>query len=234
VEATAPSPTPADARAHIQPLAQRVALARASGRAAPRNLAVWVRRRTVLRAAPRRHARVIAHVYRRTGFGSPVLLHVVRRRGAWLSVISPALRNGRTAWMSARGQALVPIHWNIVVSLSHRQVTVRHYGRVFARFPIAIGAPATPTPRGRFSVTDKLRTQDPLSSPYGCCILALSAHQTHIAQGWGGGDRVAIHTTSEPSTIGYAVSHGCMRAPTIPMRRVLSRVPLGTPVRIRE
>ena len=54
--------------------------------------------------------------------------------------------------------------------------------------------PATPTPLGRFAVTDRLRTSS-AGSPYGCCALALSGHQTKLPPGWPGGDRLAIHGT---------------------------------------
>ena len=100
------------------------------------------------------------------------------------------------------------------------------------RFPVAVGGPGTPTPTGRFAVTDKLLTEDP-SSPYGCCILALSAHQPHTVQGWGGGDRIAIHATDLPETIGSAASLGCLRAPAADVRRLVRSVPLGTVVTIR-
>ena len=48
---------------------------------------------------------------------------------------------------------------------------------------------------GRFAVTDKLRTEDRADSPYGCCALALTGHQTKLVPGWPGGDRLAIHGT---------------------------------------
>jgi lipoprotein-anchoring transpeptidase ErfK/SrfK len=81
-------------------------------------------------------------------------------------------------------------------------------------------------------VTDKLLTTDP-GSVYGCCILALSARQPHTPQGWGGGDRVAIHATNLPETIGTAASLGCLRAPAEEARRLVHTVPLGTIVTIR-
>jgi lipoprotein-anchoring transpeptidase ErfK/SrfK len=121
--------------------------------------------------------------------------------------------------------------WSISASLSRRVVVVRDGGRVVMRFPVAVGGPSTPTPVGRFAVTDKLLTNDP-SSPYGCCILALSAHQPRTPQGWGGGDRIAIHATDLPGTIGSAASLGCLRAPEADARRLVRTIPLGTVVTI--
>nr|WP_246345041.1 L,D-transpeptidase [Conexibacter arvalis] len=122
--------------------------------------------------------------------------------------------------------------WEITASLGRREIVVRRAGRVVSRFPVAIGSPSTPTPRGRFAVTDKLTTGSD-TSPYGCCILALSGRQTRTPQGWGGGDRLAIHGTSLPQTIGTEASLGCLRAPTGAIRRLVETVPLGTLVTIR-
>ena len=41
----------------------------------------------------------------------------------------------------------------------------------------------------RVLVTDKLRVTDP-GSPYGCCVLALTGHQTNLPDYCPGGDRL--------------------------------------------
>jgi lipoprotein-anchoring transpeptidase ErfK/SrfK len=112
-------------------------------------------------------------------------------------------------------------------------VVVRHNGRVVARTRVAVGRPAAPTPRGRFAVTDKLTTGSD-NGPYGCCVLALTGHQPAIPQGWGGGDRIAMHGTPSPETIGHAASTGCLRAYNSVMRALVRRVPLGTRVTIHD
>jgi lipoprotein-anchoring transpeptidase ErfK/SrfK len=174
----------------------------------------------------------VGGVLPRTEFGSDTILPVVRQRGPWLGVISAELPNGRIGWISTN-TALVPYRtrWSVVASLSRREIVVRRSGRVVERFRVAIGSPSTPTPTGRFAVTDKLLTEDP-RSVYGCCILALSAHQPLTPQGWGGGDRVAIHATNLPETIGTAASLGCLRGPADEIRRLVHTVPLGTVVTI--
>jgi L,D-transpeptidase-like protein len=195
----------------------------------PRHLSVAITRPTVLRARP--GGRRLARLGTKTTFGSPRILAVVGSRGAWLRVLTDALPNGRSGWVSARDGLMYPVDWVVDVSLARRQVTVRHGGRVVQRFPVAIGRPGNPTPTGDFAVTDKVRMRDP-GGPYGCCALALTAHQPNIPQGWGGGDRVAIHGTSQPGSIGYAASLGCLRAGESDVRRLVGTVPLGAPVRI--
>jgi lipoprotein-anchoring transpeptidase ErfK/SrfK len=97
---------------------------------------------------------------------------------------------------------------------------------------VGIGRSGSPTPTGRFAVTDRLAGSN-YGSYYGCCILALSAHQPYLPAGWPGGNRIAIHGTNAPSTIGTASSAGCLRARDADLRVLMRRVPLGTPVFIR-
>jgi lipoprotein-anchoring transpeptidase ErfK/SrfK len=104
---------------------------------------------------------------------------------------------------------------------------------VVRRFNVSVGKPSTPTPLGRFAVTDKLELTGG-SQAYGCCALALSGHQPHIAQGWRGGDRLAIHGTRQARTIGTAASFGCLRALDRNARWVVKNVFLGTVVEIRR
>jgi lipoprotein-anchoring transpeptidase ErfK/SrfK len=101
--------------------------------------------------------------------------------------------------------------------------------RAVRRIDVAIGRAGSETPTGRFAVTDKL-AGSAYGPYYGCCILALSAHQTHTPPGWTGGNRVAIHGTDSPSTIGTAASAGCLRAADADLVVLMRRVPVGTPV----
>lgn len=205
--------------------------AEAAPQAPAGRLTVQVTRPVRLRSRP--GGPVVGGIVPHTEFRSATVLPVVRQRGSWLGVISSQLPNGQIGWISTN-TALVPYrtHFSVTASLHRREVLVRRAGRVVLRFPVAIGSPSTPTPTGSFAVTDKLLTSDP-GSPYGCCILALSAHQSHTPQGWGGGDRVAIHATNLPETIGSAASLGCMRGPADDVRRAVQLVPLGTIVTIR-
>jgi hypothetical protein len=197
----------------------------------PGRLTVHITRPTALRSAP--GGRVAGRLLPRTGFGSATIVPVVAQRDGWVGVVTAALPNGRIGWIAANAHLVAyRTSWSVVASLSRREVVVRRSGRVVQRFRVAVGGPSTPTPTGRFAVTDKLLTENP-SSPYGCCILALSARQPNTPQGWGGGDRVAIHSTNLPGTIGTAASLGCLRAPAEEARRLVRRIPLGTVVTIR-
>jgi len=182
----------------------------------------------LLRSSP--GGRTVATVTPRTEFGSPRILAVVRRKPGWLGVIAPELPNGRIGWIAQRRAQLVSEPVRVRIDLGERRLTVLRRGRAVLRMPVGVGAPGTPTPTGRFAVTDGLRTSP--GSVYGCCILALSAHQPHIAQGWTGGDRIAVHGTTAPSTIGEATSHGCLHASDADLRRLLRLATLGARVQI--
>jgi hypothetical protein len=176
--------------------------------------------------------RVIARVRTKTEFGSAQILAVARRRHGWLAVRSPLLANGQVGWLREDARVrLLHEPWVLVVDLSRRLLTARHEGRRAFAIPVAIGAPATPTPTGSFGVTDRLRMS---GTTYGCCALALTGNQPFIPQGWGGGTRIAIHGTTAAGSIGTPASHGCLRASADGMRRLMAVIPLGTTVRIHE
>jgi lipoprotein-anchoring transpeptidase ErfK/SrfK len=156
---------------------------------------------------------------------------VVRHVPGWLAVVATQAGNGKVGWIPLSAVSLVRVNWELKVSLRARRLAVLEGGKVLQRYTVAIGQPAAPTPTGRFAVTDRLVTGDP-SGPYGCCILALSARSPHAIQGWNGGNRIAIHSTPEVSSIGEAVSHGCLRLTLAEGRWLLGHVPLGTPTLI--
>ena len=201
-----------------------------AGRAAGDPLGARLVRRALLRERP--GGRVVRALGRRTEFGSPQVLAVVEQRPGWLGVLSHHLPNSRVGWIPATAARLRFEPYTLHVDLSARALVVRHEGRVVRRVRVAIGRPANPTPTGRFAVTDAL-TVGGAGNPYGCCALALTGRQPDVPQGWTGGDRLAIHGTPDETSIGTAASSGCLRARDTDMRWLLSRVPLGAPVRIR-
>jgi hypothetical protein len=168
----------------------------------------------------------------RTEWGSPRILSVVRQRGDWLAVLAPELRNGHIGWIRTGQGQLRTVAWSLDADLSRRVLVVKKDGHRVKRLRIAIGRKSNPTPRGRFAVTDKLRTSDG-GPPYGCCVLALTGHQTRLPRDWPGGDRLAVHATNDTSGIGKRVSLGCMRVDSASARWLIQTIPLGAPLTIR-
>jgi hypothetical protein len=180
----------------------------------------------------RPRGRIVARLPARTEFGSPQTLAVLEREDGWLGVSTTALPNERVGWIDPDSEALsfarTPIE--LRVDLSRRTLSALRRGQVLHRSKVTIGGANSPTPTGRFAVTDKLRGAD-FGSYYGCCILAISGRQTKLPRGWRGGDLLAIH--GGPSwAIGGRLSAGCLHAREADLRWLMRRVPLGTPVTI--
>jgi lipoprotein-anchoring transpeptidase ErfK/SrfK len=194
--------------------------------AGPGSLVALVRHTTTMHSSP--GGRTFAKLATKTEFGSPEALWVRAHKGNWLGVVSPLAGNGKLGWIQRSAVSLGRESWALRVSLAKRQLTVLNNGKTQKQYTVAVGRPDAPTPTGSFSVTDRLDTGDP-AGPYGCCVLALSAKSPHAIQGWGGGNRIAIHSTPETSSIGLPVSHGCLRLTLAEGRWLLGHVPLGSP-----
>jgi lipoprotein-anchoring transpeptidase ErfK/SrfK len=201
---------------------------------APRFLVVRLERGATLTLRARPRGPVVAHVAARTVFGSRTTLGVVRRAHGWTAVTAPELRNGRLGWFRTRGAR---VRWartssSITIDLSARRLEVRHGHRLVRRLTVGIGKAGTPTPRGRFAITDKLSGAR-FGPSYGRFILALSGRQTRGLADWPGPKRLAIHGTDAPGRIGARASFGCLIASDRTLARVIHEVRLGTPVIIK-
>jgi hypothetical protein len=182
----------------------------------------------VLRARP--GGRALVRVGSRGPLGGPLVLGVVAVRGRWVEVTAEALPNGRFGWVEfGRDVSVQSVRWTLRASLSQRRLSVLRDGRLMRTIPVAIGAPSSPTPVGRFAVAEKV--MGPFGPAYGCCILALTARQPRLPAGWNRSITyyVAIHAGSGQ---GAAVSAGCLHATEADVRYLMRTVPLGTPVQI--
>jgi hypothetical protein len=206
-------------------LAHVTSSVRHTGRVPAGTLVARVRpgREALVRSTP--NGPVVARVSARTEFGSPQTFAVTRvLPGRRYRVVSTLLPNGRSGWVDAASGTFVLSRARVTLDLdlSTGLLRVHRGARVLRTIRVGTGAASTPTPMGRFAVTDKLNGAA-YSPVYGCCILALSAHQTHLPSSWTGGDRIAIHGGS---TVG-AVSTGCPHASTSDLRYLMRVVPLG-------
>lgn len=168
-----------------------------------------------------------------TEFGSPTVLTVLEREGNWVGVPTEQLPNGELGWLKLgadRGAyAVDSVDEEIVVDVSAMSAEFLRDGEVERRWTVSVGAPASPTPTGRFAVTDTL--ENTFNPAYGCCVLPITATQPNLPPGWTGGNRMAIHGTTSP--LGLANSNGCVRNGESDMRFLMAKAPLGTPVTIK-
>jgi lipoprotein-anchoring transpeptidase ErfK/SrfK len=154
-------------------------------------------------------------------------------RASWYRIRLPGeagLSSAREGYVWAGSVTAIEVHTRIRVDLSERRLTLYRDGRPALSLRVAVGAPATPTPRGHFFVEERIRVTD-ASGPYGSAAIATSAF-SKILTGWPGGGPVAIHGTDDPDSIGQAASHGCIRVGARDLKRLFAAVQLGTPVEI--
>jgi hypothetical protein len=151
---------------------------------------------------------------------------VVRHHADRGRLLVPLGKRGR---LVAADLGSFPLQWRkirVVVDLSANRMVVRDGRRRLGAFPIGKGSPSTPTPTGRFFVTDRLRFGQ--GSPYAPFAVGLSAHVSQLPASWLGGDQVAIHF----GAMG-AVSHGCIHAGLNAIQMLDRRAALGSLVIIK-
>jgi len=118
----------------------------------------------------------------------------------------------------------------IVVSILDRKLAVVEAGRVVKVFDTAVGAPASPSPTGSFTIIQRIpeptwytkgRIVPPgKANPLGTRWLGLSI------KGYG------IHGTNHPSSIGHNASHGCIRMRNHDVEELFEMVEVGDPVEL--
>ena len=142
----------------------------------------------------------------------------------------PVAPNGSTGWVAAWAVRLLVVHTRIEISLSAHRLVLYRNGRVAFRAKVAVGTPDTPTPTGDYFVNERFVLANP-SGPFGVAALGISAHST-VLKNWVQGGPIGIHGTNEPTLIGDAASHGCVRLFNSDMSRLFKLAPAGTPVEI--
>jgi L,D-transpeptidase ErfK/SrfK len=104
----------------------------------------------------------------------------------------------------------------IEINRDTRTLTLYRGGAAIRTYPVAVGKRATPTPLGNYSIIEKKMNP---GGPFG-------ARWMRFYAGYG------IHGTNNPSSIGKAVSNGCVRMYNSAAMDLYSKVSVGTPVRI--
>lgn len=191
----------------------------------------------IARAAPSAHgSRIEAVAARRPLTRARTVLPVLGRSaspkaGSWLRVRLPGRPNGHAGWISTNRTRQTSTPWRLKVTLSTRRITVYRGGHVRRQFPVVIGKPSTPTPRGAFFVEEALA----LSSyePGGPFALATSARSNVFQEFEGGPGQIGIHGTNNLSGApGSAASHGCIRLRPRAITWLARRIGAGVPLTV--
>ena len=165
-----------------------------------------------------------------TAFDFPQSFLVLDESGDFLHVVVPGRPNGATGWVQRSDVDVSRVDHELRVDLGARTLTWLHDGQVRFETTAAIGSEEFPTPTGAFFVTDVLDSPD--DGPYGNFAIGLSGRSVQLTDFAGGDGQIGIHGTNDPSSIGLAVSHGCVRVPNDVITQLATSLPLGTPVTI--
>lgn len=174
--------------------------------------------------------RLLRQMSARTDLGAVRTLLVTQRRNdGWLQVLMPIRPNNTYGWIRPGAAIVTPTTLRIEVSRAHKTLTLLQAGKPVVSYPVAVGAPSTPTPAGLFSITDRLPTLAPYG-PFGPYAFGLSGYSNVLTSFDGGDGVIGIHGTNADWSIGHAVSHGCIRLHNRDITALYKLVPLGTPV----
>lgn len=97
----------------------------------------------------------------------------------------------------------------VVVSIPDRKLALVEDGRTLKLYPVAVGAPESPSPQGEFKIINRI--QNPTFYKPGTVIEP--GPDNPLGTRWIGLNLkgYGIHGTNIPSSIGKAASHGCIR-----------------------
>ena len=170
-----------------------------------------------------------------------------------LALLQAAAEDSVTAGLASLPQGLRSYSTRHVVMLrGRRRVFLLDSGRLRNAFPVAIGMPGWETPIGRFEVLQKIpnpvwvhpvsgervEEQGP-NNPLGSHWIAFHrdclGRDAHDGDAWitiKGCTTTGFHGTPHRSTVGRAVSHGCVRLYNEDVRALYRQVSLGTQVTV--
>ena len=160
-----------------------------------------------------------------------MVLRSRRVRGAtWMQIRVPGRPNGRTGWVHRDAlSSLHKIHTALTINQRTLTATLTKRTRVIWSSRVGMGAPGTPTPKGRFWIRERLHG---FGGSFGPWAFGTSAY-SNVLTGWPGGGVIGIHGTDQPGLIPGRPSHGCVRVPNWKVSQLAKLMPIGTPVRIR-
>ena len=109
--------------------------------------------------------------------------------------------------------------YSITINVKEKHLYLIRDGKIFKSYPVAIGKASSPTPKGTFRIENVAANP---GGPFGVRWLGLDAPY---------GD-YGIHGTNNPSSIGKAISNGCIRMQNRDILDLIKYVWIGTVVKI--
>ena len=181
---------------------------------------------------PDEASKVISTFSKSTEYKQPRTLLAVNTQPGWYQALLPMRPNSTTGWIRAADVIPGESNFEIRISVSRHYLALLDHGEVVLEAQVAVGKPETPTPLGKFYVTDPVDLTSRPNGAYGVFALGLSAYSEVLKTFNGGPGQIAVHGNGQPDTIGKDVSNGCIRVVNDQILTIAHAVPLGTPVSI--
>jgi lipoprotein-anchoring transpeptidase ErfK/SrfK len=164
-----------------------------------------------------------------------LVFSVIGDQPGWLNVNVPLRPNGLTGWIRNAPEEIktytTPFY--VLIQLKRFRLTVCNAGRIIQQESAGIGLEANGlTPTGTFYMVDLIRPKGGPNGAYGPFAFGLSGFSESIFAFNGGDGRLGIHGTNDPSSLGRAKSHGCIRVSNAGITKMAKTLFLGSPVRI--
>lgn len=164
-----------------------------------------------------------------TPTNGPLVFLTVAASGDWHQVLLPVRPNGSIGWVRAADVSLASHNYRIRADLADFRIRVFERGVVIFDTVAGVAAENSPTPGGRYYVTELLAPPQP-DTVYGSFAYGLSGFSETFETFNGGPGQLGIHGTNSPETLGSAVSSGCIRLHNDDVARLVTFLPLGVPV----
>jgi lipoprotein-anchoring transpeptidase ErfK/SrfK len=155
-------------------------------------------------------------------------------RATWMRILIGVAITGGVVLDStpAAAQSATAVARRVVVSVPHRKLALMINGQVVRTFPVAVGAPHSPSPAGEFTIVNRL------SQPtyYRPGKVIGPGPSNPLGTRWIGFDRkgYGIHGTDDPDSIGYARSHGCIRLRNRDVEQLFDLLRVGDVVELQN
>jgi L,D-transpeptidase catalytic domain len=190
-----------------------------------------------IRSGPGRHHHTIGMLRFLTEDGAPESYLVLRSklgRGGhpWLQIRIPRRPNGSKGWVPRQALGRLRV-LTTSLEIDKRRLKARLFkdGHEVWTASIGIGAPATPTPSGRYWIRERLPNLGG-SAVYGPLAFGTAAY-SRLSE-WPGGGVIGIHGTNAPGLIPGRPSHGCIRVRNDKIVKLDRLMPVGTPIWIHD
>jgi lipoprotein-anchoring transpeptidase ErfK/SrfK len=182
---------------------------------------------------------VVTKLSKTTDYKQPRTLLAVNTKPGWWQVLLPirpasgAYKDGMPmGWVKDADVIKGQSDFALRISVSRHYLALFDSGKLVLETEVAVGKPETPTPLGKFYITDPVDLTSRPNGAYGAYALGISAFSEVLKSFNGGPGQIAVHGNGQMNTVGQNVSNGCIRVFNDVILQIAKAVPLGTPVTI--